>query len=184
MWPDGTIEHLEERRARELVKVQRFHASGSPITTIHYENGAPQQATVHGVHPQDIPLDGWVTWTLGDTELLLPATPNDRNELLLSNARMSFVLDDAVNVMDGTVEQALLSNCACLLEDRVPVWVNGRVGVRFRLSYPHPHTPRISEVWAIPVGDLKTLYIAAIAEEVTTGPGALSIGRTVISLLR
>ena len=143
----------------------------------------PVQALVHGRSPVELNLESWVSWTIDGANLLLPSAPNDESRLQTPNGTLSFVVDDSKDVGPSDIEAALLKDCACIVEDRTPVWISGQIGVRYRLAYPHPKSPRTSEVWAIPMGKSKMLYIAAIVEEVTSGPGALSTGRTVLSLL-
>lgn len=182
-WSDGTIEHFEEREGRELIRVQRFHASGSPITTLLFEQGKPSRVIVHGVRPVEHDLTSWVPWTLGHLTLLLPTSPNSENKLQIPQGEVSFAVTERVEMFDSALEKSIRNSCACVVEDRNPIWVDGKVGVRFRLAYPHPKAPKTGELWVLPVGKLQTLYIAATVEEVTSGPGALSIARTIVSLL-
>ena len=102
---------------------------------------------------------------------------------MIDRGHLSFAVSDRVDVTAHEIEESILSACACVVEDRLPVWVDGQVGVRFRLFYPHPTQPKVGELWVLPASKMKTLYIAATVEKVTSEPGALSLGRTIVSLL-
>jgi len=183
-WPDGAIEHLEEWEGKNLIRLQTFNVSGTPNTTIMYREGQPHHALVHGPSAREVDLSDWTAWSFGGASFLLPGALGDETRLKMPTGWISWATGEESDVFADETREAFLDACACVVEDRSAFWVNGHVGVRYRLHFPHPEKPRTGETWAISDGLEGTLYIAAIVEKVTSDPGALSTARTVVSLMR
>lgn len=182
-WRDGTIEHLEEWNRRTLVRRQYFGVSGTPFTSVFFQEGAPQKGVAHGVSPVEVDVHDWVEWSLGPARFLLPSPPDEQGQVLSATGSLRLTLGPAVDVFSDAPREALRQACGCVLEDRTTTWVDGHVAVRYRLRFPHPTQPRSGEVWMVPTPQGLTLYIAAITQEVISAPGDLATARVVVSLL-
>ena len=88
----------------------------------------------------------------------------------------------SIHVFSDETRDVLQRSCACRLEDRSAVWVNGQVGARYRLSLASPDADKWGEMWMIPLPNAQTLYFAVETEAVTSEPTDIAIARAALAL--
>lgn len=182
-WPDGTIEHVDEWAEGHLHRRTTYDVSGQPMSTVLFEDTQPKTVTIYGRSPVTVDVSQWSQWTSGSVTLLLPKVPEAGQALTVANGSIRWTLGPQRDVFADATREMLQRTCACLLEDRSAVWVEGRVGARYRMSLTTPDQERWGETWMIPLAENQTLYFAAVTEAVTSEPTDIAIARAALALL-
>ena len=185
-WPDGVAEHCHTYDGRKVVEHVYYDASGRRVITATLEDGAPTEVTVHGLVPAVVPVGDWVEHPVGPLQLLAPTADGDRWSVADGELRTATTPAGDESVFDDRFRAELQAWCACVVEDRTSAWIDGVAGVRYRIRHPHPSSPSVGEVWAVPKGD----QVVLIGFVVPGGPGLSEVerrlagGRATVALAR
>lgn len=163
-FPDGVaarcVQH--DKKTRAVLADWRFDAGGVPLTTTVFQDGAPVEVVVHGLDELTVDVGAREHTDIGPVRVFAATAPSvDPNGIAratLPQGRLTVqVVDSDRDVLDDAFGRALRARCACILEDRASAWLLEHGGVRYRLRFPDPEAPTVSELWAVPFEDQTVL---------------------------
>ena len=187
-FPDYTIEHYRLWEGRNLLEEHFFRADGQPSVTIVHGGGRPQQATVNlGTTQVELDLKAWTEHAVGGSVFLAPSEPDgeqDAQTWSLEGAQVRMqVVGGSSDVFGDDFRDGLTETCACVVEDRTTVWVQGTAAARYRVRLPAPGADRIGEIWAVPHGE-RVVLVASTFDDGEAGQLGQAHARVMMALLR
>jgi hypothetical protein len=191
-FPDGTIEHYARYERRTLIAEHRFDATGQPLTTTRFVEGAPIEVDVHGAATTTVPVGSFSEHHLGGAALRAPGAPVTTGDVSVWASdegwfRMRW-LPASSDVFTDAFRDGLAAECACTLLDRTTAWIDGRPGVRYLVRMPDRDRPLEGEVWAVPTDGVTLLvsFLARHADGADRGDlsARMALGRAIVSMLR
>lgn len=153
--PSGTVVRYQHLAGSRIQDEHLFDAGGYPLVSVIYANGIPEKATVHAVPSAEIPLVGWAKRQVPGGTLLLPALPDDRPgggaRVDALGGEVDVWVETRTDPFSDTFRDGLLAGCGCFVVDRATTWIDGRVGVRYRLLIPGRWPRDAVDVWAVEI---------------------------------
>lgn len=153
--PSGTIVRYQHLAGSRIEDDHLFDAAGYPLVSVTYASGTPATAVVHTVPVVELPLAGWMKREVPGGTLVLPALPDDRPgggvRVDALGGEVDVWLETKTDPFSDTFRDGLVAGCGCFVVDRATTWIDGHVGVRYRLLIPGRWPRDAVDVWAVAI---------------------------------
>lgn len=182
--PTGTVVRYWKLAGGVPAEDHLFDAAGFPLATVTYQGATAKKVAIPGHPPREVPLDGWTLQTVPGGTVWLPGRVGERPggglRVDALDGRVDVWLEQKTDPLGDSFRDGLLSGCGCFVIDRAAAWIDGRLGVRYRLLLPG-NTPRDAvDLWAVelPQGTFVLTYTVSAPEDPVA---ALRIGRALVA---
>jgi hypothetical protein len=180
----GVVVRYQKLQGGAPVEDHLFDAAGYPLATVTYQGGAPTSAKIAGHPVQDVSFAGWSKQEVPGATMWLPSAPSARSgggaRVEALGGRVDVWLEQKIDPLSDAFRDGLAAGCGCVVVDRVTAWVDGRLGVRYRMMLPGKVPQDAVDLWAVelPQGTFVLTYTVLAPPDPIA---ALRAGRAVVA---